>query len=137
MRNWILMAAAAAATIPGISLKLGVGHPHAPIRALIFGIAIIGAAFLLSWAAEAFQVDVSQGLALGMLALIAVLPEYIVDATFAWKAAEDPAYAHYAVANMTGANRILIGVAWPLVVLIGWVRWRRKEVWLEPGHGLE
>ena len=137
MRNWILMAAAAAVTIPGISLELGAGHPHAPIRALTFGIAIVGAAFLLSWAAEAFQVDVSQGLALGMLALIAVLPEYIVDATFAWKAAEDPAYAHYAVANMTGANRILIGVAWPLVLLIAWVRFRHRVVTLERGHGLE
>src|SRR5919205_2950775 len=137
MRNWILMAAAAAVTIPGISLELGAGRPHAPIRALTFGVAIIGAAFLLSWAAEAFQVDVSQGLALGMLALIAVLPEYIVDATFAWKAADDPAYAHYAVANMTGANRILIGMAWPLVMLIAWARFRHRMVTLERGHGLE
>jgi cation:H+ antiporter len=113
----------------------GAGEPA--VRALIFGIAIVGAAFLLSWAAEVLQLDVSQGLALGLLALIAVLPEYIVDATFAWKAAEAPAYAEYAVANMTGANRILIGVAWPLVLLLGWLRWRRRDVELEPGHGLE
>src|SRR5687768_6324040 len=38
---------------------------------------------------------------------------------------------------MTGANRILIGIAWPLVVLLGWLRWRRRDVELEPGHGLE
>ena len=138
MRNWLLIAAAAIVVVPGIALELGAYSVSTPVvGALIFGVSIVGAAFLLSWAAEALQLDVSQGLALGLLALIAVLPEYIVDATFAWKAAEDPAYAEYAVANMTGANRILIGVAWPMVVLIGWLRWRRKEVALEPGHGLE
>ncbi len=41
------------------------------------------AAFLLSWPAEVFQLDVSQGLALALPALIAILPGYVVDATFA------------------------------------------------------
>ena len=34
------------------------------------------------------------------------------------KAAEDPAFASYAVANMTGANRLLIGLGWASVVLL-------------------
>jgi cation:H+ antiporter len=136
--QWILIAAAAAVAVPDIALELGIyGAAEPALRALVFGVAIVGAAFPLSGAAEVLQLDVSQGLALGLLALIAVLTEYIVDATFAWKAAEDPAYAEYAVANMTGANRVLIGVAWPMVVLIGWLRWRRTEVELEPGSGLE
>ena len=137
MRSWTLIAAASAATLPGIGLELGLYDGAAAVRAAIFGCAIVGAAFLLSWAAEALQVDVSQGLALGLLALIAVLPEYIVDATFAWQAAYDPAYAQYAVANMTGANRLLVGVAWPMVVAIGWIRFRRTSVMLDRGHGLE
>ncbi|HEX5367970.1 MAG TPA: sodium:calcium antiporter [Dehalococcoidia bacterium] len=138
MRNWIVIAIAAAVALPGVALEIGLyGITTPAIQAVIFGVAIIGAAFLLSWAAEVLQLDVSQGLALGLLALIAVLPEYIVDATFAWKAAVEPAYAEYAVANMTGANRILIGIAWPLVVFIGWARWRQRRVELEPGHGLE
>ncbi|MCE9561338.1 MAG: MgtC/SapB family protein [Planctomycetes bacterium] len=29
---------------------------------------------------------------------------------------------------MTGANRLLIGLAWPLVVLLGWLRTRRRVV---------
>ena len=88
MRNWVLIAAAAAVAMPGIALDLGAYGLAAPaFRALVFGMAIVGAAFLLSWAAEVLQLDVSQGLALGLLALIAVLPEYIVDVTFAWKAA--------------------------------------------------
>jgi Sodium/calcium exchanger protein len=138
MRNIVLIAASALATVPGLALEWGAyAVTEAPLRALILGVAIVGAAFLLSWSAEVLQMDVSQGLALSLLAVIAVLPEYIVDATFAWKAAKDPAYAEYAVANMTGANRILIGVAWPMVVLLGWLRWRRGAVELERGHGLE
>jgi cation:H+ antiporter len=136
-RNLVGVGIAAGATVPGLTIELGGFHPAPTVRALLFGLAIVGAAFLLSWAAEALQVDVSAGLALGLLALIAVLPEYIVDGTFAWRAAEDPSQAHFAVANMTGANRILIGLAWPVVVLIGYIRFRRRSVQLDDGHSLE
>lgn len=137
MRRWFPLVIAAAVALPGLALRLGPFAADDPVRALLFGIAIVGAAFLLSWAAEVVQLDVSQGLALALLALIAILPEYVVDASFAWLAAEDPAYAGYAVANMTGANRLLIGLAWPLVVAIVWLRTRQREIELEPSHGLE
>jgi cation:H+ antiporter len=135
--GWWIVLVAAAVTLPGIALALGAYDASDPVRALIYGVAIVGAAFLLSWAAEAVQLDFSQGLALALLALIAILPEYVVDATFAWLAAEDPAYAGYAVANMTGANRLLIGIAWPMVIFIGWFRLRKTFVDLEPDHGVE
>lgn len=137
MRRWLGVAIAIGATLPGLTLRLGLYHAAPAAEAVIYGIAIVGAAFMLSWAAEVFQLDVSQGLALAMLALIAILPEYIVDATFAWKAAQDPTQASLAVANMTGANRILIGIAWPLVVLLYFLRSRRTAINLEPDHGLE
>jgi cation:H+ antiporter len=131
------LAVALLTMVPGSLIVLGGISGPDPLKALIYGIAIVGAAFLLSWAAEAVQLDFSQGLALALLALIAILPEYVVDATFAYLAATDPTYAGYAVANMTGANRLLIGIAWPMVVLIGWVRYRRGQVVLEGSHGLE
>jgi len=53
---------------------------------LFCGLGIFGAAFLLSWAAELAQLYISQNLALALLALIAVLPEYAVDMYFAWMA---------------------------------------------------
>lgn len=137
MRKWLGVAVAALTTVPGLTLRLGLYHVSPAAEAVIYGVAIVGAAFMLSWAAEVFQLDVSQGLALAMLALVAILPEYIVDATFAWKAAQDPTQASLAVANMTGANRILIGVAWPLVVLLYFLRTRRTAVELQPSHGLE
>ena len=82
--------------------------------ALAAGVAILGASFLLLWACDAAQADISQALALAVVALIAVLPEYAVDMYFTWQAGKHPDsdYAHYAIANMTGANRLLIGVAW-------------------------
>ncbi|TAK20506.1 MAG: sodium:calcium antiporter [Chloroflexota bacterium] len=132
-----MVALAALATVPGVAVAV-LGTPLSdPIRAAIYGLAIVGAAFLLSWAAEVAQLDVSQGLALAALALIAILPEYVVDASFAWLAAEDPVYAGYAVANMTGANRLLIGIAWPLVVLIAWLRHRHVAVQLQRQNRLE
>lgn len=136
--GWIAVAAAAVMTFPGIAVSLGmVPMDSDPIRAAVYGVAIVGAAFLLSWAAEVVQLDFSQGLALALLALIAILPEYVVDASFAWLAAEDPAYAGYAVANMTGANRLLIGTAWPMVIVIAWLRFRKRHIDLEASHGLE
>jgi hypothetical protein len=77
--------------LPGLYLGAAdyLGLPHhefaPPIAALIYGIAIIGAAFVLSWAAEAARVD-SAGLALAVLALTTVLPEYAVDFVFSLQA---------------------------------------------------
>ncbi len=68
---------------------------------------------MLSWAAEVAQHDIPQALALTILALIAVLPEYAVDMYFAFQAGRNPGsnYGELALANMTGANRLLIGFA--------------------------
>jgi cation:H+ antiporter len=117
------MAGAVAVTVPGVGTRLAGTHPPEWLAAVLFGIAIVGAAFVLAWAAEAIQLDVSQGLALALLALIAVLPEYAVDFVFTWKAGEDPdEFAPLALANMTGANRLLIGIGWSLVVMLA--AWR-------------
>ncbi|HKY32748.1 MAG TPA: sodium:calcium antiporter [Candidatus Polarisedimenticolia bacterium] len=124
-------------TIPALWLWDSGAHPAAPLAAVLFGIAILGAAFLLSWAAEVAQKDISQALAVAILALIAVLPEYAVDMTLAWKAAREPEYGHYALANMTGANRLLVGVGWPAVVLLCLLRFKKKSVKLETSHSNE
>jgi cation:H+ antiporter len=87
--------------------------------ATMAGLSILGAAFMLSWACELAEREIPQALALLLLALMGVLPEYAVDLHFAWTAGKDPSYAAYAVANMTGANRLLIGLGWAVVVLVG------------------
>lgn len=124
---------AVAITLPAIFLRLSGTHPAPVVGSIVFGIAVVGAAFLMAWGAEALQVDVSRGLALAVLALIAVLPEYAVDFTFAFKAGSDPhQYAPLALANMTGGNRLLIGVGWSLVVLLA--AWKLRKVARRGGY---
>ena len=76
---------------------------------------------------------------MAVLALIIVLPEYSVDVYLAWVGA-DPAraeYASYAVANMTGANRLLLGLAWPMLLLLTWVKQRRTTLEFNSGRAVE
>jgi cation:H+ antiporter len=125
--------------LPWIVLGVQGVHPTPTVTSVLAGVAILGAAFLLSWAAELLQLEVSQALALAVLALIAVLPEYAVDAVFAYQAGRDPVVAQqgYAVANMTGGNRLLIGLGWSSVVLLAWWRHGVDTVKLHRDQALE
>lgn len=105
-------------TIPAVALRLTGTHPPALASMLVFGVAVVAASFVLAWAAEAAEVDISGGLAIALLAVIAVLPEYAVDLYFAHTAGTNPDYVQYAAANMTGSNRLLLGLGWSSVVLI-------------------
>jgi cation:H+ antiporter len=159
-RQYFYISAAAGMTLPGVVLsRLHPDLPY-PLLALIFGLAIVGAAFMLSWAAEVAQLDISAGLAIAVLAFIAVLPEYAVDLVFAIQGGE--AFAEHgpacqsaaeaaagresscalALANMTGANRLLIGLGWTMVVFIAWRRMkargqRMEGVDLDRSHAVE
>ena len=129
---------AVAASLPGLICTLAGFHPIPPLAALLSGAAILAASFILLWACDVAQNDIPQALALAVVALIAVLPEYAVDMYFTWMAGQNPQsdYAHFAIANMTGANRLLIGVAWVAVAIVVW--WRtRKAVILEPQRRTE
>jgi cation:H+ antiporter len=114
----------------------GFGLPFEMI-ALLAGSAILGSAFMLSWACEVAERDIPQSLALLVLALVGVLPEYAIDLHFAWMAGKDPVYAGYAVANMTGANRLLIGFGWTAVVLLACWKGQTRELTLHPRQRLE
>lgn len=104
---------------------------------LFAGVAIFASAYMLSWFAEIAQVDLAPGLALLLLALAAVLPEYAVDIYFAWMGGKNPDVIPYASANMTGANRLLIGLGWASVVLAHWLKSGKKSVELKPRLRLE
>jgi cation:H+ antiporter len=101
--------AVAAGVVPGLATGATVA---------VSGFAVLGAAFLLTWGAETAEKDVPQAFAIAVLAVLAVAPEYAVDALYAWDAGQFAgteqgiAAGNLAVANMTGANRILIGLGW-------------------------
>src|SRR5271156_7192715 len=103
--------------LPALVVRIAGIHPSPILGLLTYGAAVIAASFLLAWAAEAAQIDVSGGLAVAVLGVIAVLPEYAVDLYYAYTAGHVPEYTQYAAANMTGSNRLLMGIGWPVVVL--------------------
>jgi len=159
-RNWAYLLITIAATLPWIILAHTSQHnghfslSHILI-AVLSGIAILAAAFLLSWGAEVAQLDMSQSLALVILSLIAILPEYAVSMAFAGDAGkgllasqhaqtallpqtrEMLRHADLTVANMTGANRILIGVAWSVVVFIYYWRTQQRSITIETSRAIE
>ena len=120
--RWLLPAGAIALGLPAIILRLA--KPDLPVllETGLFGLGILSAAFLLGAAAEASQHDIPKALGIAVLAFVAVLPEYAVDLVFAWRAADDPEQGQFAVANMTGGNRLLVGVGWPMVLLVFYLR---------------
>jgi len=126
-----------AVTVPWVAVwltssalpRVGVAVPHLEELlstggvVVVSGVSILGASFLLAWAAETAEKDVPRAFAIAVLAVLAVAPEYAVDALYAWNAGQfaDTARGieagNLAVANMTGANRILIGIGWAGIAL--------------------
>ena len=131
---WATMALIALGAVPAGALRLSGAHIDPIVGAMIYGGGIVCGAFLLSWAAEVAEMDISGSLAIALLALIAVLPEYTIEAVLAWDAGAsyNPATQVItdemarAAANVTGANRLLIGLGWSLVILIYWLKRREK-----------
>lgn len=100
------------------------------------------AAFVVAWGAEAAQFLISQGLALAALAWLQTLPEFAVEAVIAWDAGKDPGRMHLAVANLTGAIRLLIGLGWPMIYFVAaffgrTTRGRLPTIVLEREHAIE
>ena len=104
---------------------------------------ILFSAFLVAWGAEAAQFLISQGLALAILAWLQTLPEFAVEAVIAWEAGGDPSRSHLAIANLTGAIRLLLGLGWPMIYYVFAFFGRRRgeqglpAIKLQPEHAVE
>jgi cation:H+ antiporter len=138
LKEKVLIAISIAFTFPWIISFVTSAHYSPHITAFLSGLAVISASFLLSWSAETAELDVPRSLSLAFVALLAVLPEYAVDLYFAWMAGKVGGdYIHFATANMTGANRLLLGVGWSLVALIAMFKLRKSKVELDEGIRVE
>src|SRR5881227_73079 len=109
-----------------------------PVAALWTTPCILLASLFIAWAAESAQFFVAQGFALAILAWMQTLPEFAVEAVLAWKA-----QTGLLLANLTGALRLLTGLAWPIIyATAGFVHHRRtgnhlRSINLEPHHSVE
>ena len=105
--------------------------------------AMIAAAFVVAWGAEAAEFLMSQGLALAILALIQTMPEFAVEAVIAWKAGKNPDMVHLAIANFTGSLRLLTGFGWPMIYAVAAFSSRRRrgkplgKIQFEDDHAVE
>ena len=142
MKTLIWLFVAILTTLPWLFIVVtGQAHEmeasHPALVSSLTGLAIIGAAFVLSWGAELSERDIPRALALIFLALISVLPEYAIGLHYAWTEGQSGVHEGLAIANMTGANRILIGVGWALVAIVYYLKHGKKEVPLDDSQELE
>jgi cation:H+ antiporter len=82
---------------------------------------ILIASVFIAWGAESAQFFVAQGFALAILAWMQTLPEFAVEAVLAWKQ-----QTALLMANLTGAVRLLTGLAWPMIYVTAAVVHRRR-----------
>lgn len=99
---------------------------------------ILLASILIAWGAEAAQFFVAQGFALAILAWLQTLPEFAVEAVLAWHQQRD-----LLLANLTGALRLLTGLAWPVIYATAAFFHRKRtrspmrRILLDPNHSIE
>jgi cation:H+ antiporter len=129
----------ARATPPLVALLAVVPFAEAaPETALWAAPAILAAAMLIAWAAESAQFFMAQGFALAILALLQTLPEFAVEAVFAWKQ-----QVPLLMANLTGSLRLLTGLGWPMIYFTAamFYRFRAKKplnrIVLHQAHSVE
>src|SRR4051812_18991386 len=120
------LATMAACSVPGVLLRLSGMHLPPMLGLLAFGGAVVAAAFLLAWAAEAAEIDLPPGIAVAGVALVAVLPEYVIEIYFAFTA-----HVEYVSASLTGATRLLLSCAVGMPALASLVLRRRGRPRLE------
>ena len=78
----------------------------------------------------------ARPVAFTLLALATVAPEYVVDVQLAWDAAapSTSGRAPLALAAVTGASGLLVGLAWPVVIILHWVKSGGGALSLELGQ---
>ncbi|MBV9081756.1 MAG: hypothetical protein JOZ62_03705, partial [Acidobacteriaceae bacterium] len=87
---------------------------------------------------ESAQFFVAQGVALAILAWMQTLPEFAVEAVLAWKQ-----QVPLLLANLTGAVRLLTGLAWPMIYMTAALVHRRRTgkplrfIQLDVHHSIE
>jgi cation:H+ antiporter len=84
------------------------------------GIGLVGASFLLAWAADAGDAVFSSGFVLAVIALLAVLPEFVIETRFAYTQESE-----LVTANLTGATRLLLTGAVGLPLAVAFIARRR------------
>ncbi len=110
-----------------------------PLTVLWAGPGILVASLMIAWGAEATQFFLAQGIALAVLALLQTLPEFAMEAVFAWHQ-----QVPFLFASLTGALMLLTGLGWPLIYFSAARAYRREfkrrpllRIRLEAEHSIQ
>src|SRR4051794_11155091 len=105
----------------GVLVRLA---PFVPVQLATVGLAIgvIGAAFLLGWAADAGEAVFQGGFVIATVALATVLPEIIIEVRFAFTQ-----QVALVTANLTGATRLLLTGAIAMPLAVAYLAHRRRQ----------
>jgi len=133
---WRHLAVAAGCAVIGVGVHQASPYLPVPLAMIGLGIGVIGAAFMLAWAADAGDAVFSGGVVLAIIALLTVLPEFVIEIRFAYIQAAD-----LVTANLTGATRLLLTGATALPLLVALIAHRRRQdaepLQLAPNRRLE
>jgi len=88
------------------------------LKGIIISSIIIFAAILIGYGAEILELVLPSGVAIAIVALLQICPEFFVEWATVKKAAFDPEFLHNAMANLYGANKLLVGFGPPLVFFV-------------------
>jgi cation:H+ antiporter len=111
---------AAGCALAGLLIRLAGPALPVQLQAVGLGVGLVGASFLLAWAADAGETVFHGGLVLAVIALVAVLPELVVETRFAFIQ-----QTGLVTANLTGATRLLLTGATALPLLVAFLARRR------------
>jgi cation:H+ antiporter len=109
--------------VAGVLVDLAGPVLPVPLATVGLGIGLVGASFLLAWAADAGDAVFSGGLVLAVIALLAVLPEFVIEVRFAYVQETE-----LVTANLTGATRLLLTGAVGLPLAVAFIARRRSQV---------
>jgi cation:H+ antiporter len=115
--------AAGGCAVAGLLVELA--SPVLPVQLATvgLGVGLVAASFLLAWAADAGEAVFSGGLVLAVIALLAVLPELVIEARFAYAQETE-----LVTANLTGATRLLLTGAVGLPLAVAFIARGRSQV---------
>lgn len=133
-----LIPATLALTLPGLAASLRLLPVGPTTLMLVSGLTIMAAGVLMLRVAQTTQ-GTPRKLALVAIAVAVLLPEYSVDAHFAWVSAytNNVGQTPLMLAATTGSNRLLMGFGLPVMILLFLLKNRKNQSFPEQGFSVQ
>lgn len=128
----LLVLAGVFLVLPGLMTSAGLFSADPTTLAVATGLGVMGAVGIMMWAAH--RVPGKAAFTIIIIALL--LPELSVESYLAWTSAgvEASGQPSPVLASITGSTRLIVGIAWPLVIFGFWFSNRKSPIVLGNKH---